>query len=197
MTCMMGDDRRPRCGWCNLNNPAYVAYHDTEWGVPTRDDGRLFEMLMLEPFQAGLSWETILNKRGNFRRAFDGYSIERICAYGEAKVAELMGDSGIIRNRRKIEAAINNAQVFRSMQATEQGGFAGYIWRFTDGRVIHETGKSTSVLSDAVAADLKSRGMRFIGSTTAYAYLQSIGVIRSHEPGCFLYGDGGGAVAVR
>ena len=180
------DDIRPRCGWCNLSNPVYVAYHDAEWAVPSHDDHHLFEMLVLETFQAGLSWETILNKRERFRQAFDGFDIERIRRYDENKIAELMNDPGIIRNRRKIVATVGNANAFRDIQ-TSYGSFDDYIWRFTGRHVIYETGMTTSPLSDAIAVDLKTYGMRFIGTTIVYAFLQSIGVINAHEPGCFLH----------
>jgi len=180
---------RARCSWCNGRNPLYVQYHDCEWGVPEHDDGRLFELLVLEPFQAGLAWETILNKREAFRTAFDGFDAGRIAAYTEADVERLMADKGIIRNRRKIEAAICNAQVFLRIQA-EYGSFDAYIWRFTGGEVIHEIGRTHSALSDTVAKDLKARGMKFIGTTIVYSYLQAIGVLYSHEPGCFLHRKG-------
>ena len=138
------DDIRPRCGWCNLSNPVYVAYHDAEWAVPSHDDHHLFEMLVLETFQAGLSWETILNKRKRFRQAFDGFDIERIRRYDENKIAELMNDPGIIRNRRKIVATVGNANAFRDIQ-TSYGSFDDYIWRFTGRHVIYETGMTTSL----------------------------------------------------
>lgn len=162
------------------------CYHDAEWAVPSHDDHHLFEMLVLETFQAGLSWETILNKRKRFRQAFDGFDIERIRRYDENKIAELMNDPGIIRNRRKIVATVGNANAFRDIQ-TSYGSFDDYIWRFTGRHVIYETGMTTSPLSDAIAVDLKTYGMRFIGTTIVYAYLQSIGVINAHEPGCFLH----------
>ena len=161
-------------------------HHDAEWAVPSHDDHHLFEMLVLETFQAGLSWETILNKRKRFRQAFDGFDIERIRRYDENKIAELMNDPGIIRNRRKIVATVGNANAFRDIQ-TSYGSFDDYIWRFTGRHVIYETGMTTSPLSDAIAVDLKTYGMRFIGTTIVYAYLQSIGVINAHEPGCFLH----------
>ena len=175
-----------RCRWCNLNNSLYVRYHDEEWGIPVYEDARLFELLLLEPFQAGFSWETILNKREGFRRAFDGFDAERICRYEEPKILELMQDTSIIRNRKKIEAAIRNAGVFLEIRK-EWGTFSDYIWHFTDRQVIHETEKASSPLSDAVSKDLKKRGMKFIGTTTVYAYLQAIGVIDSHDPECFLH----------
>lgn len=179
-------DGKVRCSWANPANPAYIAYHDSEWGVATHDDQELFEMLVLECFQAGLSWECILNKRPAFRAAFEGFDVDAVCAFGQAKVDELMQNAGIVRNRRKIEAAITNARVFRSIQS-EFGNFAHYIWDWTDGETIHETGRATSPLSDAVSRDLKARGMKFVGSTVIYAYLQAIGVISAHEEGCFLH----------
>lgn len=175
-----------RCRWCNPANARYVAYHDEEWGVSCREDAQLFELLVLECFQAGLSWETVLNKREAFRRAFDGFDAARIAAYDEAKIAGLLTDAGIIRHRRKIEAAVVNAGVYLRIQQ-EWGSFARYLWHFTQGRVLRETGVTRSALSDAVAADLKARGMTFLGSTTVYAYLQAAGVINAHEPDCFLF----------
>lgn len=184
-------DARCRCGWCNLRNPLYVAYHDGEWGVPQHDDRALFELLVLECFQAGLSWETILNKRAAFRAAFDGFDPEAVAAYGAEKTAALLADKAIVRNRRKVAAAVQNAGVFLAVQR-EWGSFSRYIWHFTDGRVVYETGKASSPLSDRVSADLRRRGMTFVGTTVVYAYLQAIGVINSHEPGCFLHRRGGG-----
>ena len=180
-----------RCGWCNPNNPLYIAYHDEEWGVPQHDDGKLFELLVLESFQAGLSWETILNKREAFRSAFDGFDPEAVAAYGEERTAALLEDRSIVRNRRKIAAAVRNAGVFLEIQA-EWGSFSRYIWHFTDGQVVYETGKASSPLSDRVSADLRRRGMTFVGTTIVYAYLQAIGVIHSHDPGCFLLREGWG-----
>ena len=180
-----------RCGWCNPNNPLYIAYHDEEWGVPQHDDGKLFELLVLESFQAGLSWETILNKREAFRSAFGGFDPEAVAAYGEERTAALLEDRSIVRNRRKIAAAVRNAGVFLEIQA-EWGSFSRYIWHFTDGQVVYETGKASSPLSDRVSADLRRRGMTFVGTTIVYAYLQAIGVIHSHDPGCFLLREGWG-----
>ena len=178
-----------RCAWCNANNPLYVRYHDEEWGVPCHEEAKLFELLLLEPFQAGLSWETILNKRENFRIAFDGFDPERIQNYDEAQIQALLQNPSIIRNRRKIEAAIVNARIFRAIQA-EWGSFDRYIWHFTDGEIVYETDQTHSALSDEISADLKKRGMKFIGTTVIYAYLQAIGVIYAHEKGCFLYTEG-------
>ena len=175
-----------RCRWCNLKNPLYVAYHDTEWGRPVHDDRKLFEFLVLESFQAGLSWETILNKREHFRTVFDDFDPEVIRLYDEAKIEALMSDAGIVRNRRKIEAAIRNASVFLQIQK-EWGSFSNYIWHFTDGMTICESGLTSSPLSDRISKDLKHRGMRFVGTTIVYSYLQAIGIIWSHDPECDLY----------
>jgi len=175
-----------RCRWCNLDNPLYVKYHDEEWCVPAYDDKVLFEFIILESFQAGLSWETILNKRESFRIAFDDFNVELIKDYTEEKIAELMNNKCIIRNRRKIDAAINNAKVFKDIQA-EWGSFSDYIWHFTDGQVICEVDKTSSELSDFVSKDMKRRGMKFVGTTIIYSYLQAIGVIYSHEKECFMY----------
>lgn len=175
-----------RCKWCNLANPLYVKYHDEEWCVPTYDDTVLFEFIILEAFQAGLSWETILNKRENFREAFDDFSPHIIMEYKEDKINELMNNKGIIRNRRKIDAAIVNAKVFLEIQE-EWGTFSKYIWHFTEGKIICETEKTSSELSDRISKDLKKRGMKFVGTTIVYAYLQAIGVIYSHDEECFMY----------
>ena len=181
---MEGIDDRPRCRWCNVRNPLYVDYHDNEWGVPLHDDARLFEMLVLESFQAGLSWECVLNKREAFRKAFDSFRAAKVAAYDAAKVEALCQDSGIVRNRLKICAAIGNARVFLAIQG-EFGSFDAYLWGFTGGRVVHEVGKVTSSLSDKISADLRHRGMKFIGSTMVYSLLQAVGVICSHDAGCY------------
>lgn len=177
-----------RCAWTNLNNPLYVQYHDSEWGVPNHDDQALFELLILEGFQAGLSWECILNKREAFQVAFDGFDIETVSNYDEEKIAELMANAAIVRNRRKIDASITNAQVFKDIQE-EFGSFDAYIWHFTDGKTVNEshTLRTTSPLSDEISKDLKKRGMKFVGSTIIYSYLQAIGVINGHEEGCDLF----------
>ncbi len=181
-------DHKSRCHWANPKNSLYVAYHDEEWGRPVHEDGKLFEMLLLESFQAGLSWETILNRRENFRKAFDGFHAEKISRYSEAEEARLMGDAGIIRNRLKIRAAIGNAKIFLAIQK-EWGSFDAYLWHFTKGKTIHEIGKTASGLSDAVSKDLKRRGMKYVGTTIIYAYLQAVGVVEGHEVGCFLHGE--------
>ena len=178
-----------RCKWCNMKNPIYIAYHDEEWGVPQFEDAKLYELLVLESFQAGLSWETILNKRENFRQAFDGFAPELIKDYGLEKIASLMDDKGIIRNRRKIDATINNARVYLEIQK-EWGSFADYIWHFTEGQVVSEVNVTSSPLSDRISKDLINRGMKFVGTTIVYSYLQAIGVIYSHDEGCYLYKDG-------
>ena len=178
-------DRKIRCRWANPKNERYIRYHDEEWGVLVHDDRKLFEMLILECFQAGLSWECVLNKRDAFREAFDGFYLEKICTYDENKLEALQNNPGIIRNRLKIQAAVTNAQVFRMIQQ-ECGSFSEYLWHWTDGKVIYETGRTSSELSDSISKDLKKRGMKFVGTTVIYAYLQAVGVIYSHEPGCFL-----------
>ncbi len=178
-------DGKTRCGWANPDNDTYVHYHDEEWGVPVHDDHKLFEMLILECFQAGLSWECVLNKREAFRKAFDGFDLEKVCSCDETKMDALRQDSGIIRNRLKIRAAVNNACVFREIKQ-EYGSFSAYLWHWTDGKVIYENDKVSSALSDKISADLQKRGMKFVGTVIIYSYLQAVGVIYSHEPGCFL-----------
>ena len=175
-----------RCKWCNVKNPSYIKYHDEEWGVPVYDDSILLEFLILEPFQAGLSWETVLNKREDFRKEFLDYDPEKIIQYDEEKIRKMLQNPKIIRNRRKIEAAINNTKVFLNIQK-DWGTFSGYIWHFTDEEIVYETGKISSPLSDNISKDMKKRGMKFIGTTTVYAYLQAIGVINSHDETCFMY----------
>lgn len=175
-----------RCKWCNINNKLYVDYHDKEWGVPSHDDKYLFELLILESFQAGLSWECILNKRENFRSCFDNFDYEKIANYDEKKIDELMQNTGIIRNRRKIIAAINNAKIYKSL-IQEYGSFDKYIWDYSNGKQIIGNGtNTTSDLSDKISSDLTKRGMRFVGNTIIYSYLQAIGIINDHEDSCFL-----------
>ncbi len=178
-----------RCGWVNMKNPLYVAYHDNEWGVPEHRDEMLYELLILESFQAGLSWECILNKREAFREAFDGFDIDKVCEYSEDKITTLMDNPAIIRNRRKIEAAIANSHIFKEIQK-EYGSFDSYLWDFSDNKTVIEpyTLRTTSPLSDTISADLKKRGMKFVGPTVIYAYLQSIGIINAHGCECDLHG---------
>ena len=177
---------KTRCRWCNMNNPLYIEYHDREWGVPNFEEGYLFEMLILESFQAGLSWECVLNKRESFRTAFDGFDPAKIACYDQAKINELMCNPNIIRNRRKIEAAVNNSRVFLAI-ARQWGSFGSYLESFSHGKTVYECGKTTNALSDALSKDLKKRGMKFAGSTIIYSYLQAIGVIYSHDKDCYLY----------
>ena len=182
-----------RCFWVNMDNPLYVDYHDFEWGVSKYDDHELYELLILEMFQAGLSWETILNKRENFRKAFDSFNWNSIVNYDEDKINELMQDKGIIRNRKKIEATINNTKVFLNIQK-EYGSFANFIWSFTDNKVIITDSKVVSnELSDTISKELRKRGMKFVGTVIIYSYLQAVGVINSHEDNCFLKGSGNNA----
>lgn len=177
-------DGKVRCHWANPKNDKYILYHDKEWGVPVHDDQKLFEMLILESFQAGLSWECILNKREAFHQAFDGFDLEKVCAYTEEKMEELRQNPGIIRNRLKIRAAVNNARIFREIQK-EYGSFSAYLWHWTEDKVIYERDADRSPLSDAISKDLQKRGMKFVGTVIIYSYLQAVGVIFSHEKGCF------------
>ncbi len=180
-----------RCGWC-LGDPLYEAYHDKEWGVPVKDDATLFEFLVLETFQAGLSWITILRKRENFRKAFDNFDYTKIAGYEEEKVAELLRDPGIVRNRLKVRATVTNARAFLAIQ-DEFGSFSHYIWGF----VGHQPKKNclqnyrdapaTSPISDSLSKDLKSRGFKFVGSTVVYAHMQATGMVNDHEMTCFRY----------
>ena len=175
-----------RCSWCNLSNPLYVDYHDKEWGVPAHNDQKLFEMLVLESFQAGLSWECILNKRSAFRIAFDNFDYKKVALYDNNKLDELLQDSGIVRNRMKIAATVTNAKIFIKIQA-EHGSFDKYIWSFTGGKTVYECGKTSSPLSDIISNDLKRRGMKFVGTTIVYSYLQAVGIINSHDEKCWLH----------
>lgn len=175
-----------RCKWCNLKNELYVKYHDEEWGRLNLDDKYLFEILILESFQAGLSWECVLNKRESFRQAFDNFNIDKIINYSDEKIQELLQNKGIIRNRLKINATINNSKIFKDIQE-QYGTFSKYLETFTNNEVIYEIGKTTSNLSDNISKDLQKRGMKFVGSTIIYSFLQAIGVIYSHDEGCYLY----------
>lgn len=179
-------DRRVRCTWCNLNNPLYIQYHDNEWGKLNLHDNYLFEMLILESFQAGLSWECVLNKRENFRCALDSFNIDKIVRYNDEKINELMHNSMIIRNKLKIKAMIENAKIYKNIQS-EFGSFHKYLKTFTDDKIIYEYDRTTSDLSDKISNDLKKRGMKFVGSTVIYSYLQAIGIIYSHQKDCFMY----------
>ena len=176
---------KKRCSWANSANPLYLAYHDHEWGVPCHDELRLFEMLNLEGAQAGLSWETVLNKRESYRAAFDGWDARKIAAYEEQKVAELLANPGIIRNRLKVAAAISNAKAYLQLCA-DAGSLDAYLWAHVDGRPIVNDGTRiiTTPLSDAISRDLKKRGFKFVGSTIIYAYMQAIGMVNDHAADC-------------
>ena len=174
-----------RCSWAGPDE-IYIKYHDEEWGIPTHDDRELFEMLVLESFQAGLSWITILKKRQNFKKAFDDFDVEKVAGYGESKISELLENEGIIRHKGKITSAINNAQVFIEIQK-EFGSFDSYIWSFTDGEIIKAEYLTESDLYKDISKDLKRRGMKFVGPTIIYSYLESIGIIDNHQEGCFRY----------
>ena len=180
-----------RCAWAN-SSPLYIEYHDIEWGVPVHDDRTLFEFLVLEGAQAGLSWSTILNKRQNYRLAFDNFDPLKVANYGEAKVAELLANPGIVRNRLKILAAIGNAKAFLKVQ-DEFGSFDAYIWRFVNGQPTQNAWRSLSEIpphtseSDALSKDLLGRGFKFVGSTICYAHMQATGMVNDHVVDCFRY----------
>ena len=175
-----------RCKWCNLDNPLYIKYHDLEWGIPNFNDHYLFEMLVLESFQAGLSWECILNKREDFQKAYDNFDIEKIINYDENKINELLSNKKIIRNKLKINASINNAKIFKNIQK-EYGSFYNYLTTFTKNKILYETDKVTNDLSDTISKDLIKKGMKFVGSTIIYSYLQATGFIYSHDKECFMH----------
>ncbi|WP_027376994.1 DNA-3-methyladenine glycosylase I [Kaistella palustris] len=181
--------KKIRCGWCEKSD-LYRTYHDEEWGKPVYDDDTIFEFLVLESFQAGLSWLTILNKRDNFRRAFDDFNYKKIAVYSPEKVSQLMDDPGIVRNRLKVLATINNAQKFMAVQK-EFGTFAKYIWEFVGGKPIINHPKeladvpATTIISDALAKDLKKRSFKFLGSTVIYAHMQATGMVDDHLENCF------------
>jgi DNA-3-methyladenine glycosylase I len=179
---------RKRCAWAT--NPLSIAYHDREWGVPVRDDRKLFEFLLLEGAQAGLSWDTILRKRGRYRDAFDGFDPRKVARYGARKKAQLLADPGIVRNRAKIEAAVGNARAFLAVQE-EFGSFARYVWAFVGGRPLRSRRArgapppARSEISDALSKDLKRRGFKFVGSTIVYAFMQAVGMVDDHAVDCF------------
>ena len=183
--------QKTRCTWCG-SDPLYVKYHDEEWGEPVYDDAKLFEFLILETFQAGLSWITVLRKRENFRKAFDNFNYHKIANYTDSKFQELLLDAGIIRNKLKIKATITNAIAFMEIQK-EFGSFSNYIWSFTDGKPIKNKWKNltnmpaTTELSDKISKDLKKRGFKFVGSTVIYAHMQATGMVNDHTLDCFRY----------
>ncbi|MEL4306589.1 DNA-3-methyladenine glycosylase I [Joostella sp. CR20] len=182
-----------RCGWCE-GDALYEAYHDTEWGVPVYDDATIFEFLILETFQAGLSWITILRKRENFREALDNFDYKKIASYDEKKYEALLQNEGIIRNKLKIKATITNAQNFMKIQE-EFGSFSNYIWSFVDGKPIqnqlknYKEAPANTEISDALSKDLKKRGFKFVGSTVVYAHMQATGMVNDHEENCFRYSE--------
>jgi DNA-3-methyladenine glycosylase I len=182
-------DGKLRCAWCGTN-PLYLAYHDTEWGVPVHTDRRLFEMLCLEGAQAGLSWLTILRKRETYRMAFDGFDAEKMARYGAGKRTRLLADPGIVRNRLKVDAFISNAKAYLEICASMKS-FDRYIWQFTDGKVLRrrplhlEDIAQSTAQSDAMSKDLKQRGFRFVGSTICYAFMQAVGIVDEHQRHCW------------
>lgn len=175
-----------RCKWCNIKNKLYIDYHDKEWGQQNFDDKYLYEIFILEMFQAGLSWECILNKRENFKQAYDNFDIEKVSNYDETKISELINNKDIIRNKGKIKATIKNSIIFKQI-VNEFGSFYNYLLKYTNGKIIYETNKTTNRLSNIIFKDLKMRGMTYIGSSVIYSYLQAIGIINSHEKKCFLH----------
>jgi DNA-3-methyladenine glycosylase I len=187
-------DGKLRCGWCPAD-ALYVAYHDTEWGVPVHADGNLFEMLCLEGAQAGLSWLTILRKRETYRKAFDGFDAEKMARYGAARRRRLLQDPGIVRNRLKVDAFISNAKAYLTIRASS-GSFDDYLWQFTGGKVVRRRPlylggiAQSSAASDAMSKDLKERGFRFVGSTICYAFMQAVGIVNEHQRYCWLAGKG-------
>ena len=177
---------KKRCEWVEGKEEIYIKYHDEEWGIPKYDDKILYEMLVLESFQAGLSWITILKKREAFRKAFDNFELDKIINYDDDKINELLENENIIRHKGKIEAAIVNARVFKEIQK-EYGNFSDYIWDFTDGEIIKAEYKTKSELSEKISKELKKKGMKFVGPTIIYSYLESIGIINNHAKDCFKY----------
>ena len=183
---------KQRCGWLPLNKPFYVKYHDEEWGVPVREDRLMFEFLILETFQAGLSWEIVLNKRENFRKVFDDFDMETISEYDEQKILELQIDKGIIRNKLKIRAAVNNAQKCLELMEKHRS-FSNYLWNFVGGQPIVNRWKSVddippkTSLSDEISAEMKTMGFKFFGSTVCYAHMQAVGMVNDHTIDCYRY----------
>lgn len=179
---------KKRCKILNLDKPNYVKYHDEEWGRPIHNEHNLYELFMLELFQAGLSWECILNKRENFQKAYDNFDINKICKYDETKIQELMNNKSIIRNKMKILASINNSKIIKDKIIPKYGSFNNYIWHFTENKSKWIDIKVTqNELSDKVSQDMKKLGMKFAGSVTIYSFLQACGVINSHDKNCFVY----------
>lgn len=187
---MMHEDGKVRCSWPGVD-PLYVAYHDDEWGVPEYDDQALFEKLLLDGFQAGLSWITILRKRDGFRAAFDNFDPEKVARYGEADFERLMNDAGIVRNQAKVRAATGSAKAW--LEIMEQGGFSNYLWNYVDGRPIQNQFATMAEvpaqtpLSQQISKDLKARGFKFVGPTIVYAFMQAVGMVNDHMTGCYCH----------
>ena len=180
-----------RCYWVNPQSELYCRYHDLEWGTPIRDDQTMYELFLLETFQAGLSWITILKKREAFRAAFDGFDVEKVASYGEDKISLLLQDAAIIRSRGKISGAIANAKIVLGLQK-EFGSFCNYLWSFSGGKVVVQKDggyRTTSPISDSMSADMKRRGMRYVGSVTLYSFLQAAGIVNDHEKSCYRYDE--------
>jgi len=183
-----------RCAWVPRNDLLYIKYHDTEWGVPVHEDEKWFEFLILESFQAGLSWKTVLHKRENFRQAFNYFDPQKVARYNEHKIQSLLQNAGIIRNKLKIMAAVNNALAFLEVQE-EFGSFDNYMWRFVDGKAVKNSWKSiaeipaSTALSDRMSKELKSRNFKFVGTTICYAHMQATGLINDHTVDCFRYNE--------
>ena len=175
-----------RCKWCNLKNQKYIDYHDNEWCILNTDDKYLYEMLILESFQAGLSWECVLNKRDSFRLLYDDFDIDKVILYDQDKMEELCNSKEIIRNKLKIKSSIENSKIFKSI-TSEYGSFYNYLRTFSEGKIYYEVGETRNELSDKISNDLIKRGMKFVGTTIIYSYLQAIGIIYSHEKDCYLY----------
>lgn len=182
---------KPRCAWVNLKNPLYVTYHDKEWGKPVYDDVKHFEMLILEGAQAGLSWETILNKRENYRKAFANFLPKKVAKFTPKDIEKILKDPGIVRNRLKVESVVTNAKAFLNIQK-EFGSFNKYIWEFVQNKVIHQHFKTLAeyptktLVSDVISKDLKKRGFKFVGSTIIYSHMQAVGLVNDHQHGCFV-----------
>ena len=174
-----------RCDWCNLKNPIYIKYHDEEWGILNTNDNYLYEMLILESFQAGLSWECVLNKREAFRKVYDNFDINKVCNYDDNKIEELIKNKDIVRNKLKIKASINNSKIFKQI-IKEYGTFYNYLLTFTKGNIYYNSVDTKSKLSDDISKDLIKRGMKYVGTTIIYSYLQAVGIINSHQENCFL-----------
>lgn len=189
-------DTATRCAWC-LGTPLMMQYHDREWGVPVHDDRKLFEFMVLDAFQAGLSWSTILNKRENFRKAFDSFEAAKIARYNKRSVTRLLGNAGIIRNRAKVAATVHNARLFLDVQDAF-GSFDAFIWQFVNGNTMHNRWKTmkqvpaTSKASDAMSKGLKERDFKFVGSTICYAFMQAAGMVNDHVVDCFRHAELGG-----